>query len=207
MNPLEAADLLTYAAAFDNRHPSAAANTAWADALRDIPLDQDALAAVAAYYSTPGEPGERRWLMPFHVRHYRKLIREQRIDNAAPIYDGQPHENGLESATHRRALLRNAGDGKLGNRTIRQAIPNRSPLELAASPRERLQQALAAIGSMPPPIVPGVVNPLAVGCPHCTAAPGRSCRTPIGQRRMADPHPGRVDRARRSAAGLGEAAS
>ena len=52
MNPTEAAELLGHAAAFDNRNPSAAAAVAWASALHDIPLDNDAKAAVAAYYTT-----------------------------------------------------------------------------------------------------------------------------------------------------------
>lgn len=207
MNPFEAADLLAYAAAFDNRQPSVAANTAWAEALADIPLDQDTLSAVATYYSADGQPGERRWLMPHHVRHYRAIARNRRIEDANILYEGDPDETPAEFARNLRQLLRAAGDGQLqpGN----QAIPGRQPLELEAGRDSRLQHALAAIGSMPPRIVPGVVNPLAVGCPHCHAHPGRACRTSIRRRRMADPHPARIEAAQQAAAGIehGEAAS
>ncbi|GAB2696792.1 zinc finger domain-containing protein [Kitasatospora kifunensis] len=204
MNPFEAADLLAYAAAFDNRHPSIAANEAWAKALADIPLDQDVYDAINAYYSEPTEPGQRHWLMPFHVRHYRKIARDQRIDAANVIYDGNPDETGLESAHGLRALIRAAGDGQLGDRPVLQAIPDRRPTELEAGRTSRLQEALAAIGTMPPRIVPGVTNPLAVACPHCAAVAGRPCRTKLSKRAMADPHPARTDRAQRAAAGLDE---
>lgn len=202
MTPLEAADLLAYAAAFDNRHASVAANHAWASALADIPLDQDVYDAVNAYYSEPTEPGQRHWLMPFHVRHYRRIARNKRIDAANVVYDGNPGETGIESGSNLRALIRSAGDGALGARPILQVIPERRPLELEAGRNPRLQGALTAIGTLPPRIVPGVTNPLAVGCPHCAAAPGRRCRTRAGKRPMADPHPARTQRAAQAAAGL-----
>jgi hypothetical protein len=202
VNPFEAADLLAYAAAFDNRHPSIAANKAWANALADIPLDQDVYDAIDAYYSEPTEPGQRHWLMPYHVRYYRQLARGQRIDAANVAYDGNPDETGLESARSLRELIRRAGDGQLGDRPILQAIPDRRPAELTAGRSSRLQEAIAAIGTLPPRIVPGVTNPLAVGCPHCTAVAGRPCHTSHGKRTMVDPHSSRVERAQRAAAGL-----
>lgn len=202
MNPLEAADLLAYAAAFDNRHASVAANQAWASALADIPLDQDVYDAVNAYYSEPTEPGQRHWLMPFHIRHYRRIARNKRIDAANPVYDGDPGETGVESGHNLRQLVRSAGDGHLGARPVLQVIPERRPLELESGRPARLQEALAAIGTLPPKLVPGVANPLAVGCPHCAAPPGRRCRTRAGNRPMTDPHPGRSERAAHAAASL-----
>lgn len=205
MNPLEAADLLAYAAGFDNRQPSIAASQAWSNALQDIPLDQDAFDAVAAYYSADGAPGERRWLMPFHVRHYRGAARAERIRAANVIYDGNPLESGPESVRSLQNLLRAAGDGQFGERTTRQAIPDRRPLELEAGPSSRLKAAITAIGAKPPRQVPGVTNPLSVGCPKCAAKPGKSCASGLRKRRVhADPHPSRVEFAKRLAAGLTE---
>lgn len=79
MNPIEAAQLLAHAAAFDNRKPSNAASQAWAAALHDVPLDEDALAAVARFYGTAehGESGAK-WIQPHHVRTHRLAIRDER---------------------------------------------------------------------------------------------------------------------------------
>src|SRR6516225_2533903 len=130
MTPEEAGRLLAHAAAFDNRQPSPIAAKAWAAALDDIPLDQDAIDAITTYYSADGTPGERRWLMPFHIRHYRAIARKQRIDAANVVYDGDPDETGPEFTNNLRQLLRTAGDGQLGARTTRQALSDRRPLEL-----------------------------------------------------------------------------
>lgn len=204
MNQDEAIDLLARAAAFDNRQPSAAAALAWAAALADIPLDDDALDAVAQYYSAPGSPSERRWIMPFHVRHYRAQARARRISAANVVYLGNPDESGAQSAANLRRMLRAAGDGRIGARTAQQALPpDRRPLELEAGPAGRLQMALNAIGTTPPRQVPGVANALAVGCPKCHAVPGRPCTSgrPNKRRTHADPHPARTDHARAQAAG------
>jgi hypothetical protein len=206
MTPNEAGQLLAHAAAFDNRQPSPIAAKAWASALHDVPLDQDALDAVSAYYSADGTPGERRWLMPFHVRHYRAQARAERIRAANLVYDGNPLETGAQSISNLRQLIRAAGDGRIGERTARQAIPDRRPLELEAGPQGRLEQALAGIGAKPPRQVAGVANPLAVGCPHCQATPGRSCTSTVHtHRKRSTPHPARTEHARRIAAGTSEA--
>ena len=201
MTPSETAEPLAYCAAFDRRTVGRADVAAWQQLLRDVSVD-DARDAVTEHYST-----ETRWLMPADILRGVRQIRAKRIDEAAPIYHGNPDETGLQSAINQRALLRAAGNGELGQRNIRQAIPDRRPLALESGKRSnRLQTALDAIGTMPPRIVPGVVNPLAVGCPHCKAAAGRACRTKLAKRPLADPHPARVDRARDAAAGA-EAAS
>jgi hypothetical protein len=85
MNPTEAGQLLAHAAAFDNRRPSVAAAQAWAAALHDIPLDADALGAVARYYGTAeaSEPGGK-WLQPHHVRRHRQAIRDERLGPPGP---------------------------------------------------------------------------------------------------------------------------
>jgi hypothetical protein len=79
MTPDEAIQLLAHAAAFDNRKPSAVAAKAWAAALHDVPLDEDALAAVARYYglSTTTDDGPR-WIQPHHVRAHRLALRDER---------------------------------------------------------------------------------------------------------------------------------
>lgn len=78
----EAAILLGHAAAFDNRQPSEAAAEAWAAALHDIPLDADAKAAVAVYYTTsPKDPSDRLWILPHHIRSLRSKIRSARLEN------------------------------------------------------------------------------------------------------------------------------
>jgi hypothetical protein len=199
MNRADTAELLALCAAFDRRTVGKADVVAWQKLLAHYAYE-DAEAAVNEHYSS-----EHRWIMPADVIRIVRRIRAQRITDAVLVYDGNPDESGLDSARSLRQLQRAAGDGKVGPRTALQAIPDRRPLELEAGKRTtRLKEAFAAIGSMPPPIVPGVTNPLAVGCPHCKAAPARPCRTKIGKRSLADPHPARVERARQAAAGLDE---
>jgi hypothetical protein len=91
MTPDEAGKLLALAAAFDNRKPSHTAMKAWAVALHDIPLDTDALNAVARYYGTldPAEPG-KKWIQPHHVRAHRAKIRNGRDGDI--VGPGQPAE-------------------------------------------------------------------------------------------------------------------
>jgi hypothetical protein len=148
--------------------------------------------------------GQRQpFIAPSEIITEVRRIRDQRIDTATLVYDGNPDETGLESARSLRELIRAAGDGAIGPRTALQAIPDRRPRELESGQRtSRLQDAIAAIGILPPRVVPGVTNPLAVGCPHCAAPAGRSCQTSHGKRAMADPHPARAERAQRAAAGL-----
>ncbi|HBF84212.1 MAG TPA: hypothetical protein DD420_31070, partial [Streptomyces sp.] len=91
MNSKEAAALLAHCSGFDNRQPSVAAAQAWAAALPDVPLDQDARNAVAAYYSTPPQnPGDKLWILPHHVRTLRTKIRNARLENFQ--YEPRPDE-------------------------------------------------------------------------------------------------------------------
>lgn len=206
MNRSEAQQLLARAAAFDNRMPSKAAAEGWAAALHDIPLDDDALAAVTIYYTRPGPLDARRWIMPFHVRQIRAEARAPRIARANLQYAGNPDESPIEGIRNLRALTTAAGDGHPVP-AIHQLTPKgRRPLELEAGPEgRRLQAALAAIGEAPPPpLVPGVANALAVGCPKCQALPGRSCTSGSRgrTRRHSTPHPSRTDLAKARAAGI-----
>lgn len=198
MNRAEAGKLLGRASMFDNRKPSAGAADAWAEALEDVPLDEDALSAVAAYYGAAGEPTERRWLQPHHVRHYRNLARSGRIRDANLVYDGQPEESGAESAENLRALVEAAGSGQVAPRPIRAALePGKAK---AISGRKKAM--LEAVGQHVPSRRAGVVNVLGVGCPHCQARPGQLCTSGTKRkRRHADAHPARLDHARRVAAG------
>jgi hypothetical protein len=82
MNADEAAELLAHCSGFDNRQPSVAAAKSWAAALYDVPFDQDARDAVAAYYTTPPQnPNERLWILPHHVKTLRTKIRSARLEN------------------------------------------------------------------------------------------------------------------------------
>lgn len=119
MNKAEATQLLTAAAAFDNRDPSSeAAARAWAFALADIPLDQDAFAAVAEFYTRPepnGEVGGRRWLEPHQFRAVRKKIRDART--TVLVDDGVPDETPQQYLARRREAERAAGDGAMAEAT------------------------------------------------------------------------------------------
>jgi hypothetical protein len=196
MTPSETAKLLAYCAAFDRRTVGKADVAAWHKLLGRYAYE-DAETAVNEHYSA-----EHRWIMPADILRGIRRIRAQRIDAANPLYDGNPGETGIESGHNLRQLIRTAGDGHLGVRPVLQVIAERRPLELESGRPARLQEALAAIGTLPPKLVPGVTNPLAVGCPHCAAAPGRRCRIRGGKRPMADPHPVRAERAAQAAAGL-----
>lgn len=120
MNPTEAAQLLTHAAAFDNRKPSAAASQAWAAALHDVPLDDDAIMAVARYYGSddPTATGQR-WIQPHHVRAHRKAIRAERLD-ARPL-PAPPAELTDNEAAYRdqlKRIINTVGDGRMPFRAL-----------------------------------------------------------------------------------------
>lgn len=202
MNPIEAGQLLAHAAAFDNRKPSAGAALAWAAALHDVPLDPDALAAVAAYYGAPGDPTERRWLQPHHVRHYRAQTRSARIEAAKPVYDGDPDETPEEAVENLRALIDDAAAGRLPARSISSAFtPQLTAVQ--ESRRKAIEATGVQLGREARPKPKDVVNVLAVPCPHCASPAGKSCVSGRRrQRRHADAHPSRLDAARRTAAGL-----
>ncbi|MFE5582512.1 hypothetical protein [Kitasatospora sp. NPDC056531] len=201
MTPIEAGQLLTHAAAFDNRKPSVAANNAWADALKDIPADPDAYAAVSRFYAKPSRDGaldSTRWIQPHHVRALRQEIRAERIPVAdSIIYPAIPSETGAEYVQRRRELVTAIADGRIEPEINRQ---------LTGGPHPTVADALAGIGQMPAHLREelaaaglgrrtGRFPELAVACPLelCRAAPGKPCRTPSGREIKADTHGSRRD--------------
>jgi hypothetical protein len=182
MNPTEAAELLGHAAAFDNRNPSAAAAVAWASALHDIPLDADAKAAVAAYYTTaPQNPGERLWILPHHIRTLRAKIRSARLENFQ--YEPIANETVPEYLARLRGQTQAIASGRVPAPSGR--------LALEGGPTKAFMQELEARGwegnrTVEADLVDTVrrTGPLGVECPACGAAIGRPCKTPGGNDRQ-----------------------
>ncbi|MGW3072329.1 zinc finger domain-containing protein [Kitasatospora sp. NPDC001132] len=216
MDAIEATKLLAHAAAFDNRKPSKAASIAWAEALKDIPADSDAFAAVAKFYSQPSRDGDldsTRWIQPHHVRTLRKEIRDERIPDGAftyPLPAGS--ETGAEFVARRRQQIAAIADGRLEAEPIRQ---------LTGGPHPSVADALTGVGRMPEHVrealadalpgrkareearLRGDADALAVPCPWCQAAAGDPCKRRRGARgdkpgtwfHRTTAHPGRVDAA------------
>jgi hypothetical protein len=212
VNANEAAELLAHASGFDNRKPSLAAAVAWASALHDVPLDADAKAAVAAYYSTPPQdPSDRLWILPHHIRTLRSKIRSKRLENFQyePIagesvgefmarYRGQvqaiasgrrPAPVGrlaLEGAPPKEFVRELAARGWEGNRTVPESDEEAAEAELLDTVRR--------------------VGPLGVVCPTCKAALGRPCKTPGGTRKhvLGRPRPKPHNARLRAAQGIPE---
>jgi hypothetical protein len=205
MNPREAAELLGHCAAFDNRKPSQGAAIAWAAALHDVPLDDDAKAAVASYYTTPPkDPDGKLWILPHHVRTLRTKIRSARLENFQ--YEPIADETVPEYLARLRGQTQAIASGRVAAPTGRLALeggPHRDVvLELEA----------ARIGALPDEEVELVdkvrrSGPLGIVCPkpECKAEIGRPCKTPGGNSRQPlgkprlNPHSARV----RAAAGNG----
>lgn len=186
MNPTEAAELLGHAAAFDNRNPSAAAAVAWASALHDVPLDADAKAAVAAYYTTaPQNPNERLWILPHHIRTLRSKIRSKRLENFQ--YEPVADETDAEFLARYRGQVQAIASGRMPAPSGR--------LALEGGPTKRFMDELEARGWDGMRIVPDSdeeavadtvrrAGPLGVECPACRAAIGHPCKTPGGNDRQ-----------------------
>ncbi|WP_433233828.1 zinc finger domain-containing protein [Actinomadura nitritigenes] len=195
MNAAEAAQLLAHCAAFDNRKASAAASQAWAAALRDVPLDADALEAVARYYGTedPDATGQR-WIQPHHVRTHRRAIREGRL--AALPLPAPPAELARDEAAYRDALLQ----------ITRQVADGRVPFRAIAGGRG----AGRASGAEPSTAYRTTRSPedrdrvlaQSVPCPveWCPARAGEPCRSAPDRPAMRRWHPSRLAAARRNEA-------
>lgn len=194
----DAAELLGYCAAFDNRTVGKVDAVAWAASLHDVPLDDDTTAAVARYYGTaPERPGDRLWIQPHHVRAGRLAIRQERLGTTLPAYeipDGL--ETGAEFVARRRAQLDAVAAGRavgtpvgrldgppdrgfvkelarrFGDGSVGREVPD---LDGGEAP----QGADPAVADVRRP------GPLGVECPVCRAAIGRPCRLgdPGGERR------------------------
>ncbi|MGW0920159.1 zinc finger domain-containing protein [Streptomyces sp. NPDC002755] len=203
MNEYEAAELLGHCAAFDNRKPSIAARAAWAAALHDIPLDADAKAAVAAYYTTPpNDPDAKLWILPHHVRTLRSKIRSARLENFQyePIADETPAEYLIRYKGQVQAIA----SGRVAPPTGRPA--------LEGAPSRELMGELEAHGWQGNRTVDGDEaeaelldtvrrsGPLGIECPvtACKAAIGAPCKgsggtakQPLGKPRL-KPHNARI---------------
>lgn len=210
MTPAEAAELLTRAAAFDNRTIGEADAHAWAAALTDLPYDPDTLTAVARFYSAPSAPGEtgRRWIEPHHVRTWRSKIREERLGTTIPAYEppATQLETGADFVTRRRAQLHAIADGRETPIPVQQ---------LTGGPHPRVARELAAVGQQIPdedePYMPAGFREtagmeargpeLSVPCPKdgCRAPARQPCKTPHGRRRT-EPHAARRDAAQGASA-------
>lgn len=186
MNPREAAELLGHCAAFDNRKPSQGAAVAWAAALHDVPLDADAKAAVASYYTTPPkDPDAKLWILPHHVRTLRSKIRSARLENFQyePIADETP----AEYLARYKGQVQAIASGRIASPTGRPA--------LEGGPSREFMRELEARGWQGNRTVDGEDDeaaelidtvrrsgPLGIECPvdACRAAIGKPCKTPGG---------------------------
>ncbi|MFD5566603.1 zinc finger domain-containing protein [Streptomyces cadmiisoli] len=210
MNPREAAELLGHCAMFDGRKPSQGAAVAWAAALHDVPLDDDAKAAVAAYYSTPPQnPNERLWILPHHVRTLRSKIRSARLENFQ--YEPVADETVPEYLARLRGQTQAIASGQVAAPTGRLAIEGGPSREFMAELEARGWEGNRTVDDEPAAELVDEVRrsgPLGVECPveACRAAIGRPCKTPGGTSKQplgkprATPHSARL----RAAQGRGE---
>lgn len=209
MNQKEAAELLGYCSGFDNRKPSLVAAIAWAAALHDVPLDQDAKDAVAAYYTTPPkDPDAKLWILPHHVRTLRSKIRSARLENFQyePIADETP----AEFLARYKGQVQAIASGRVAPPTGRLALEDGPSKEFVAELEARGWEVGRDVpGGNEEPIADSVrrSGPLGVECPACHAAIGKPCKSPgasdkqpLGKPRL-NPHSAR----RRAADGEQEA--
>ncbi len=137
IHPAEAAGLLSYAAATDNREVTETAAHAWAAALDDKVTPRDGKAAIDAHRSTSVD-----WLMPAHINAEVRRIRRQRLDGMETpqppeALDGIPARELAWQREYRRAV----GDGSTEADALTAAcnavgIPVPKPLEIATRPPE-----------------------------------------------------------------------
>lgn len=208
MNRKEAAALLGHCAAFDNRKPSEAAAIAWASALKDVPCDQDALDAVADFYSTPPkDPDTKLWIQPHNVRTLRAKLRSARLENFQ--YEPVDGESAAEYLARYRGQIQAIASGRY------PAPANRMALE--GGPSASFMRELEARGWQSNRMVPDSdeetvadtvrrAGTLGIQCPQCHAEMGFPCKSnrgtskhPLGKP-LAKPHAVRI----RAAAGESE---
>ncbi|MCX4596159.1 hypothetical protein OG819_42860 [Streptomyces sp. NBC_01549] len=210
MNPREAAHLLGHCAAFDNRKPSQAAAIAWAAALHDVPLDDDAKAAVASYYTTPPkDPEAKLWILPHHVRTLRSKIRSARLENFQ--YEPIADETVPEYLARLRGQTQAIASGRVPAPTGRLALEGGPSKQFVAELEARgwsVGQDVPDENTVEAELIDTVrrSGPLGIECPSCHAAIGKPCKTPGGGDKQplgkprANPHSARL----RAANGEGE---
>ncbi|MCX4232086.1 zinc finger domain-containing protein [Streptomyces ortus] len=204
MNRKEAAELLGHCTAFDNRQPSAAAATAWAAALHDVPFDNDTKAAVASYYTTPPkDPDAKLWILPHHVRTLRSKIRSARLENFQ--YEPLPDETPAEFLARYKGQVQAIASGRVAAPSGLLALEGGPSREFMAELEARGWEGNRTVGDE------GVVEaelidtvrrsgPLGIECPvdACRAAIGRPCKGPGGSEKQPmgkprlNPHRARV---------------
>jgi hypothetical protein len=188
VNANEAAELLAHCSGFDNRQPSLAAAQSWAAALHDVPLDADAKAAVATYYSTPPQnPNERLWILPHHVRTLRTKIRNARLENFQ--YEPVPDETVPEYLARLRGQTQAIASGRVPAPTGRLAIEGGPTKEFMRELEARGWEGNRTVddedgAEVEAELIDSVrrSGPLGVECPveACRAAIGKPCKTPGG---------------------------
>ncbi|MFD9248467.1 zinc finger domain-containing protein [Streptomyces bottropensis] len=182
MNSTEAAELLGHCSSFDNRKPSVAAAVAWASALHDIPLDADAKAAVAVYYTTsPKDPSDRLWILPHHIRSLRSKIRSARLENFQ--YEPHPDESVGEFMARYRGQVQAIASGRVPAPAGRLALeggPAKGFVEELEARGWEVGRPVADSDEEAAADTVRRAGPLGVECPACHAAIGRPCKTPGG---------------------------
>ncbi|MFJ3037759.1 zinc finger domain-containing protein [Streptomyces tendae] len=207
MNAEEAAALLAHCSGFDNRQPSVAAAQSWAAALNDMPFDQDARDAVAAFYTTPPQnPNERLWILPHHVRTLRTKIRNARLENFQ--YEPRPDETTAEYLARYRGQVKAIASGRVAAPTGRPALEGGPTKQFMRELEARSWQGNRAVPNDDEPVAELIdtvrrTGPLGIACPMCAAEIGFPCKSsyatkkhPLGKP-LAKPHTARI----RAAAG------
>lgn len=192
MNPREAAQLLGHCSAFDNRKPSQAAAMAWSAALHDVPFDDDARAAVAAFYTTPPkEPDAKLWILPHHVRTLRSKIRSARLENFQ--YEPLPDETPAEFLARYKGQVQAIASGRVAAPSGRLALEGGPSREFMAELEARGWQGVRTVDDedgveVEVELVDSVrrSGPLGVACPveACRAAIGKPCKGPGGSEKQ-----------------------
>jgi hypothetical protein len=183
MNPREAAELLGHCAAFDNRKPSQGAAIAWSAALHDVPLDGDAKAAVASYYTTaPKDPDGKLWILPHHVRTLRSKIRSARLENFQyePIADETPAEFLARYKGQVQAIASGRVVGPSGQPALEGGPSREFMRELEARGWEGNRTVDDDEHVVEAEVIDSVrrSGPLGIECPACHAAIGKPCKAP-----------------------------
>ncbi|MFD8949413.1 hypothetical protein ACFV0B_11220 [Streptomyces xanthophaeus] len=189
MNEKEAANLLGYCAAFDNRKPSTAAAVAWASALHDVALDADTKAAVDAYYTTaPKDPETKLWILPHNVRTLRSKIRSKRLENFQ--YEPVEGETTAEYLTRYRGQVQTIASGRYAIPASRHAIEGGPSKQFMAQLEAHGWEGVRTIDEEGRPVEAELIDtvrrsgPLGIACPSCQAAIGRPCKTPGGSEKQ-----------------------
>lgn len=190
MTPSEAAQLLGHCAAFDNRTVGKVDARAWAAALHDVPFDDDAVAAVAAFYGTPPkDPSQRLWIQPHNVRTGRSRIRSIRLENFQ--YEPVADETPAEFLARYKGQVQAIASGRAAAPAGRPALEGGPSREFMRELEARGWQGNRTVDDSDEPTVEAELidsvrrsGPLGIECPACQAAIGRPCKSPGGSEKQ-----------------------